>query len=172
MAEQEAPAAEAPSRKLPIKTLLVVLVALVVEGVAIAGVFLMSGGPSPVQADPMAGEVVAAGERPHEVLVIDGKFQNTRSGRPYLYDTEIYIVVKQKYVDEIEQRREQFQAAIRSEVTTIFRRAQPAHLHEHELATLTRQIRAAMEERFGYDPSGEPYVQDCFLAEFKEFSAS
>ncbi len=163
---------EAPKKKLPIKTILVVLAALLIEGAAIVGVFMMVGGPSPVQADGLAGQTVAASEQPREVLIVSGKFQNTRSGRPFLYDTRIWIVVKQKHVDEIEARKAQMEGALHADVTTIFRRAEPSHLNEHELSTLTRQIRAALEERFGYDPDGQSYIKDCFLAEFKEFPAS
>jgi len=163
---------EAPKKKLPIKTIIVVGGALLIEAAVLVGVFMMAGGPSPVQADPMAKDAAVAGEQPKEVLVIDGKFQNTRSGRPFLYDIEVYIVIKSKYVEEVEAKQAEITAAIKTDLTTIFRRAEPAHLQEHELATLTRQIQATLEERFGYDPEGNPYVQECFLAEFKEYPAS
>ncbi len=169
MADKNEPQAE--KKKLPIKTILVVLAALLIEAGAIIGVFMFAAGPSPVQADGMSSQAALTGEQPIEVLVVSGKFQNTRSGRAYLYDTEVWIVVKSKYEQEVVASQESIQAAIKSDVTTIFRRAEPAHLRESELSTLTRQIKAALDKRFGYDPDGNSYVQDCFLAEFKEFPA-
>lgn len=156
-------------KKLPLKMIIGVLAALIIEGVVLTAVFMMGGSPSEVKADGLADEIAMNNEQPVEILVIDGKFQNTRTGKGYLYDTEVYIVVRKKYEEEVGLRKEAMQGAINSDLITIFRRAEPAHLHEHELSTLTRQIRAALDERFGYDPDGEPYVQDCFLAEFKEF---
>jgi len=168
---ENTPETDAPKKKLPIKTIIVVFAALLIEAGAIVGIFMFATGPSPVQADGMSDEAALTGEQPTEVLVVSDKFQNTRTGRAYLYDTEVWIVVKSKFEEEIEQRKEGMQAAIKSDVTTIFRRAEPAHLRESELATLTRQIQAALDKRFGYDPEGNPYVQECFLAEFKEFPA-
>lgn len=162
---------EAPSKKLPIKTIAVVLLALLIEAGAIVGVFMFAGGPSPVQADGMSGNAVRTGDQPKEVLIVADKFQNTRTGRAYLYDTEVWIVTKAKHEEQVRAQNEAMQAAIKSDVTTIFRRADPSHLRESELATLTRQIHAVLDERFGYDPDGNPLVQDCFLAEFKEFPA-
>ena len=172
MPKQTNDTAEAPKKKLPIKTILVVVAALLIEAGAIVGVFMFAAGPSPVQADGMSGEAVLTGEQPKEVLVVSDKFQNTRSGRAYLYDTEVWIVIKAKFEDQVTARKDSMQAAIKSDVTTIFRRAEPSHLRESELATLTRQIQAALDKRFGYDPEGNSFVQDCFLAEFKEFPAS
>jgi len=169
---ENAETTEAPKKKLPIKTAIMIVAALVIEAVVLIGIFMMSSGPSPVQADPLADDEVVAGEQPKEVLVIDEKFQNTRTGRPFLYDIEVYIVIKSKYAEEVEAKQAAITAAIKTDLTTIFRRAEPAHLQEHELSTLTRQITETLKERFGYDPEGNAYVMECFLAEFKEYPAS
>ena len=162
---EAAPAAPAEKKKLPLKTILIVAAALLVEAGAITAVFVFAGGPAKVQAEGAAADAAALAEQPVEVLVIADKFQNTRTGRTYLYDTEIYIVAKRKDEAAVKAALEVKKAQINADVSTIFRRAEPAHLLEPTLATLSRQVKAALDQRLGHgavDAAASP-VQEVLI---------
>ena len=160
---------QAPKKGLPIKTILVLAVVLLIEGVAISAAFLLAGGPAEVKADGAAIDEAAMLEMPTEVVVADGKFQNTRSGRSYLYDTEVWIVIKKKNRELVEQTLESSKAQIGTDISRIFRRAEPAYLIEPELSTLTRQVRAALDERIGHDGEGEAIILEVLIPECKRY---
>ncbi len=162
MAEENNDATNAPEgagkKKLPIKTAIILAVALLIEGVAISAVFIMAKGPEPIRADAGLAEDLADEEKQVEVLVIAEKFQNTRTGRSYLYDTEIYVMIRKKHMDNVEASIEGMQAQLSTEIATIFRRAEPSYLMEPELATLTRQVGAVVIDKIGDDSDSQPYV--------------
>jgi flagellar basal body-associated protein FliL len=164
--------ASEPKKGMPLKTILVVVAALLLEAGAIAGAFLLTGGPSQVNADPAAQDAAAFAEQPVEELVIEDKFQNTRTGRTYLYDTQIYIVIKRRNQDQTRAILKEKTAQISADITTIFRRAEPAHLLEPSLATLTRQIKASLDNRIGRDAeTGESIVQEVLITKCTQFRA-
>ena len=174
MAEEATDAAaggEEKKKGLPLLPIIAVAAVLLIEAAVIVALFMFSGGPSEVKAEPGVADEVAQGEEPAEVLVLSGKFQNNKSGRSFMYDTEVYVVVKQRNLEEMETKKEQMQASITKDITTIFRRAEPSHLREQELATLTRQVSAALESRFGNDPNDEPYVQEVLITKCMEFAS-
>ncbi len=154
---------EGAKKKLPIKTLVVLLVALLIEGLAISAVFMFAKGPEPIHADAGLAEELADEEKQVEVLVIEEKFQNTRTGRSYLYDTEIYVLIRNKHIDDVEANILGMKAQISTELATIFRRAEPSYLMEPNLATLTRQVGAVIVEKLGTDSDSEPYVQGTLI---------
>ncbi|MFW6336419.1 MAG: hypothetical protein ACOC3G_04760 [Phycisphaeraceae bacterium] len=170
MAEDEKQKAP-EKKKLPIKTILIVAGVLLVEAVAISAVFIFSGGPSEVRAQDMANDPALVAEQPAEVLVIADKFQNTRVGRTLLYDTEIYIVVKQKHRGKVEQTLAQLSASIKSDIAAIFRRAEPAQLTEPDMSTIRRQVRAVLEKRLGTSDEGESVVQEVLIPTCTQFRA-
>ncbi len=145
-------------KKPPLKTAIVLLAALLIEGIAISAVFIFAKGPEPIKADATISEELVDQEKEVEVLVIQDKFQNTRTGRSYLYDTEIYVIVRKKHMERVEINIESMKAQLNTEVATIFRRAEPSYLMEPDLATLTRQVSAVLTEKLGVDTEGEPYV--------------
>ncbi len=157
---EEAPEAQ---KKLPLKTAIVLLIALVIEGVAISAVFILAKGPEPIQADATVSDEMAEAEKEVEVLVIQEKFQNTRTGRSYLYDTEIYVMVRNKHMEMIDQQIQGMQAQLSTEVATIFRRAEPSYMMEPDLATLTRQVSAVLDAKLGVAEDGSPYVLGTFM---------
>jgi flagellar basal body-associated protein FliL len=167
MADENNNAENAPApdgkKKLPIKTVLVLVVALLIEGIAISAVFILAKGPEPIKADAGLPDELADQEKEVEVLVIAEKFQNTRTGRSYLYDTEIYVIVRKKYADEVDETIQGMQAQLSTQIATIFRRAEPSYLMEPELATLTRQVSSVLTEKIGLESSGEPYVMGTLI---------
>ncbi len=173
MAEQvkDEAAPEQEKRKLPLKTIIILAAVLLVEAAVISAVFLLSGGPAEVRADGNVDERAAVLEQPVEVLVIADKFQNTRTGRAYLYDTEIYIEIRRKHQGDVEQRIDTMRQGIKEDIAKVFRKAEPAHLLETELSTIRRQIRAALDERLGRDEQGEPYVERVVIPKCHQFRA-
>ncbi|MEZ6190842.1 MAG: hypothetical protein R3C45_06065, partial [Phycisphaerales bacterium] len=136
---------------------------LLIEGVAIAAVFMIAKGPEPIQADAALSDELASAEKPVEVLVIQEKFQNTRTGRSYLYDTEIYVIIRNKHMDKVDETIQSMQAQLSTEIATIFRRAEPAYMMEPDLATLSRQVGAVLVQKLGVDSEGEPYVMGTLI---------
>lgn len=171
---EQTPEKQAPptaNKRLPIKTMAILAVVLLLEGGAISAAFLLAGGPADVKAEGAAPDAAAQAMQPVEVMVLAEKFQNTRSGRPYLYDTEIFLVTHQKYQKLVEEQIEAMRAQISTQIATIFRRAEPSQLIEPELSTLTRQIRAALDDQLGYDADGNPYVQEVLIKKCMQFRA-
>ena len=157
---------QSPKKKLPIKALIAVVVVLLVEAVAITAVFMLTGQPEPVQADTTAVDAVAEEDKEIEQLLLQRKFQNTRTGRAYLYDTTIYYTVKKKHLENAEARKEENYARIEAEISAIFRQAEPSYLMEPKLSTLSRQIKALLHKRIGNDIEGDgkPYVIDVIMS--------
>ena len=169
--EQTTEQAEQPQKKFPLKALIAVVVVLLIEAVAISAVFILGGQPDPAQADTTAVDEAAAAEKEVEQLLLQDKFQNTRTGRAYLYDTTIYFTVKNKNLAKVEELIEINRARIESDISSIYRKAEPAYLMEFELSTLTRQIKAALDNRIGNDPDEDkPYITDVIMR-MKRFRA-
>src|SRR5690606_10801136 len=145
-------------KKLPLKPLLILLAVVLIEGAAISTAFLLSGKPAAVSAEVGAEKDEALKlEEPIEELVVSDRFQNTRTGRTYLYDTEVYIIVRRRHQEQVKKLLEARRAQIRQDIRTIISRAEPAQLNEPTLATLTRQIRAVLDDRIGRDAQdGKP----------------
>ncbi len=153
------------SRKPPLRLMIVIGGVLVMEAVVIIGAMMFLGGPPEVD----ASEVVAVlttpeEERIVEILVLDAKLPNNKSGQTYLYDTEIYVQVKKRYSDKVGREFEQFRNEIKSEITAIWRTAEVRHFQEPRLESLTRRIQTMLSDRFGVDRQrDEPIITKCVL---------
>ena len=98
------------------------------------------------------------------MLILSEKFQNSRSGIAYMYDTEVYAIVKRRNQPFVESRLEASKAEISRDINTIFRKAEPSQLAEGDLATLTRQVKAVLDQHFGNDEdTGEPYISEAII---------
>jgi flagellar basal body-associated protein FliL len=160
-----------PKRGLPLKTLLILLLVLLLEAAAITGAFLIAGGPAKVQADGTVEDELASAETLVEELVVADRFPNLRRGRTYLYDTEVYVKVRRKHREQVRQSIEERQAELNAAIGTIFRKAEPSHLMEPTLATITRQIRESLNEVFGTDDEGKPVVEKVVITKCIPFRA-
>jgi hypothetical protein len=159
-----------PERKTrALRTFAILGAVLVIEAVAISAVFLIVGGPETVTGDPIVKDETAEMESPVELLVTQGKFQNTRTGRAYLYDTTVFIVVKKKHHKEVAATIEKMQAQINTDVAKLFRKAEPSQLLEPELSTLTRQIRSALDGRLGRGEENESILLEVLIPECQRF---
>ncbi len=98
-------------------------------------------------------------DRIMEILVLDARLPNNRSGITQIFDTEIYVQVKRKFHTRVAGELEQFRNEIRAEITAIWRTSDPQHFQEPKLENLTRKVYALLNGRFGRDPvSGEPII--------------
>lgn len=172
MAEQsEKNASSSSKRTFALRTLVALVLMLLLQAGVVSTVFFIAGQPADVRAEG-ANLDEAHLEEPVELLLVEDRFQNTRTGRAYLYDTEIYIVVPRKHQETVRTRLENMRAQVTTEIATIFRRAEPSHLLEPELSTLTRQLKAMTDRRFGYDEEGEPYIQEVLIRRCMQFPAN
>lgn len=147
-------------KKSGFRTILVVVALLVGEGALIFGAMQFVAGPAEV-----SGKVALPQDQPEEeklveVLVLEARLPNNRSGIAYIYDTEIYIQVKRKHEAPVSEELERFRNEIKAEVTAIWKTAEPRHFQEPRMENLTRKIDALLQQRFGTEnESGEPIVQ-------------
>ena len=145
-------------------TISLVTVVLLVEAVVILGITMMIGEPAEVKATDPITVVDAPEEKIVELLVLDARLPNNRSGVTYLYDTEVYVQVKRKFEDRVTGEFRQFRNEIRSEITAIWRTSDPRVFGEPMLETLTRKVYALLHNRFGIDPQeGEPVMSKCVI---------
>ena len=152
-------------RRSPMRVVIVVGTILVVEAVVIIGAMMFFGGPPEVEATEIPA-VLATPEEEQiiELLVLDAKLPNNKSGVTYLYDTEIYVQVKKRYSDQVLDELQQFRNEIKSELTAIWRTAEMRHFQEPRMESLTRRIHAMLSERFGVDPRrDEPIISKCVI---------
>jgi flagellar basal body-associated protein FliL len=170
MAEQQEQTNQKSNKNVsPLMTLLILAAVLAMQVGVVGAAYWMWGGANPVKADAAAKDKAAQAEQPVEIMVVEDKFQNTRTGRSYLYDTEIYIVSKHKHKDFIKKRMKARKAQVVTEIATIIRRAEPSYFDEPELSTLTRQIRAALNRVLGKTEDGKSYIDTVLIKKMTEF---
>ncbi len=169
MAKEKAPEAEAEveseRKKLPLRLIMLIGGVLVVEAAVIIGAMMLFGGPPQVEATEMTVTLDAPeDEKIVEVLVLDGKLPNNKSGVTYIYGTEIYVQVKSRYAERVTEELEQFRNEIKADITAIWRTSDPQHFQEPKLESLTRKVQALLADRFGVDQqSGEPIISKCVI---------
>jgi hypothetical protein len=151
---------EAPVKKGGrLKTLILLGAMVVGEAVLIVGALMVFSGPPEVQGGSLEDHQASEDDKIVEQLVADAFLPNSKRGLAYLYDTEIYVQVKKRHQTVVSEEIERFRHEIMSELTTIWRTADPSHFDEPRLETLTRKVYALMNERFGVDEqSGEPII--------------
>ncbi len=171
--QQENKDAAAPDKKKgsSMKTILILVGVLVIEGAAITAAFMAFGAPPDVQAEGASADEAAMLEEPVEELVIADRYPNTKRGRTYLYDMEVFVVVRRKNQDKIRTQIDGMTAQISSDVRELIGRAEPNHLLEPTLATVRRQIRAKLDERLGMDEDGQTRLLDVVITKFTQFRA-
>ncbi len=147
------------------KTAVMMTAILVMEAAVIVGAFFLVGGPPDVSAMSATAEIeAAADERVIEMLVLDDRLPNNKSGITYIYDTEIYVQVKQRYESQVSAELDQFENEIRSEINAVWKTSEPQHFQEPMLETLTRKMYAMFDERFGADQeTGERIISKCVI---------
>jgi flagellar basal body-associated protein FliL len=128
----------------PPKRILLVAAIMVAEAAAVAGGFWLIGPPSPTVADQVSFPEINAEDDLVEVLVLQGRLDNNRSGVTHVYPTEIYIQVPQRHVEALSAWIADHQNELRADVSTIWKATSPAHLHEPGLQTLSGRIESSL----------------------------
>jgi len=162
-AENAAVAAAAAKGGGTLKAMIVLFAVLALEGGTIAVTMMLAGGPSEVQGVGLENDAQADANKLVEVLVIKDKFENLKTGRQFIYDTEVYITVKKRDEADVKEELERQKAQISMAIATIIRQAEPAFFQEATYATLRRQMKAELAERLGEDTEGESVVQDVLI---------
>ena len=153
---------EAAAAKKGLKGVITIAALLIVEAAVIVGVMLLvSSEPDVAVADsPLLDPELAAMEKIEEILVLDGRLPNDKTGPTMLYQTEVFAQVKRKHTERVNDHLSQFQNEIKFDITTIWKNSEPRHFKEPRLESLTRKVGALLHERFGTDEAtGEPVLQ-------------
>jgi hypothetical protein len=133
---------------------------LAVEAVIIVGAMLFVGKPAPVSGEVAIDPAQADQDKIVELLVLDDKLPNNRSGLSYVYDTEIWIQVRQRNEMRVKEELERFRNEIKAELVAVWRSAEPRHFQEPMMENLTRKAQTLFDRRFGEDSeTGEPVVE-------------
>lgn len=86
-----------------------------------------------------------------ELLVVQLKAPNMRTGKLYLYDIEVQAVVEQRNRSQLEAVLENRKGTIEDRLVKIVRAADPQHLQEPGLETLRRQVKYELEQIAGQE---------------------
>lgn len=149
------------SSKRSLKTVIIFAAALLIEaGLIIGAIMLLATPPQTTEASAALGTAgVPMEDRIREILIVDTRLPNRKTGVTYLYNTEVYAQVKSRHAERVQVELDQFQNEIRAEIAAIWRTAEPHHFQEPRLENLTRKVYALLSERFGGDAeSGEPII--------------
>lgn len=157
------------NRATAIKAALFATIVLLLEAGTIGVTMYLSGGPAAAKGEQTSQGDQASQDGPAEVLVVEDRFPNTRSGRQYLYDTEVYITVEGKHADTIKKKLESMRAQIEMAIGVTIRKADPSYFKEATLATLRRQIKAELDKRLGSPPEGESYIEEVLITKMIPF---
>ncbi len=154
-----------------LKMILIIAVIMIVEGAGLYVILSKMGGPKAIEASELAGLEDSGEEAPVEVELLKERFQNMQTGRVWEWRVEIFLRVRTKNLAEITRLQERDAATLKEGVALIFRRAHDRHLREPDLATITRQVTTYLNEQFGVDPDGIPFIDRVIIPECKGFPA-
>lgn len=156
-------AAESSKGRSPLITLIIIIVIMLLEGGAIITFMKLAGGPADVKGDDLKQKENAEQDNPTEIEIVKDRFYSGKTGRDIRYETEVYVVVKKKHSDLIDEKINAAKAQIITEISAIIQNAEPMHMTEPSKTTLRRQIKAKLDERFGLDEENDPYIQKVLI---------
>lgn len=169
----ESTPAPGPKTRTRYGTLVLICAVLLAEAAALVGVLDIAIGPSSAQAgDAATVDDVGMGDRVVETLVLDARLENGRTGVTNVFDTEVWVQTCAKHQDQVRREIERIRNELRADIMAIWKSAQPRHLREPELDTVTRRIMASLAIRFGVDEaSGEQIIRKCIIVSGTGFRA-
>lgn len=162
----------APAKKgLPIKTIGLVGGIMVIEAVAVVMIFGAMG-PAKTQAHDGQHQIKQdEGQQTKELLIVEERFQNLQSGKVWIWDSAVYVQVRAKNFEKVENTLKQRNAEIKEGISQIFSRAQHAQLKEPDKQTLSRQLTAFLQKTFGADDQATPYIERVLISKCRGFPA-
>lgn len=143
-------AASPNKRKLP-KTLILVLAVAIAEALVFVGIFKFAGGgPEPVHGEGshvIEGDAASEAVGMAEVQVVRSfRVPNDKSGRMFIYDLDISVVVPADEKERMEQIVEQRSAEFGDRIARIVRGANHRMLGEDDLRALREQLLEGLRE--------------------------
>jgi flagellar basal body-associated protein FliL len=134
--------------------------------------FLSSGGPhlavaaELVKEYPAGLEGSAAGNAKHtvELNVLDFRATNKLSGRTFLFDVSIYVVLRREHQESVKNTIKEREALIQDRIRTIIAQSDPERLgggSEPGLETLRRQVKHQLDEIVGEGMIEEVLIPRC-----------
>ena len=143
---------------------------MLIEAVVLFAGFKLFGGAKPQHAN--GAEIALDGgdgkkdekKKTVEVNVLDFKAPNKISGRTFLYDVSIYVVVKSEFEARVKSAIEDKKALIQDRFRTIIAQSDPEKLgggSEPGLETLRRQVKYQLDEILGEGLIDEVLVPRC-----------
>jgi flagellar basal body-associated protein FliL len=147
---------------------------MIIEAAVLFGAFkMLSGGPKEVEGAELQakeGETKAKAEdgtelpAHAELLAVEFRAPNKRTGRTFLYDVAIFVSVPGEKMEEAKKMLEQRKALITDRVRTIIAQSEPDKLgggSEPGLETLRRQVKHQLDEILGPGVIDEVLVPRC-----------
>ncbi|MFK7961691.1 MAG: hypothetical protein AB8G96_14335 [Phycisphaerales bacterium] len=145
------------------KTFIVVGGLLAVEAVVLALAFTLFAGEPQVAAGSgieQLSEAELEAERIVEIEVLDEKLPNAKRGVTYIYDTRIYVQVRNRYAEQMQRELDQFRNEIKADIAGLWRTSDPRVFSEPRLETINRKLSVMFQDRLGTAPeTGEPVVE-------------
>lgn len=166
MAEEENKDQAPPKGKK--NTMIVVAAMMLLEAVGVyVLVGVIGGGPSSAGASEITGLEQLDQDTPVEIMLVEDRFQNLDSGRVWGWQTEVYMKVRKKNEEAVNEILARDAAAVREGVALIFRKARDRHLREPGMETLNHQLMAYVVEVFGLDGEELPVIDKVIIAKLK-----
>lgn len=132
-----------------------------------AAVYFIIGMTSASQVDAAAGAIEIADEddpeRMVELELIEERFFNATTGRPYVFNVRVALQVRQKNAERVTSDMERRKAEIAERVGNAIASSTLRHLmYEPDRGTIKRRLDAVMLEIFG-EVNGEPRVEQVLI---------
>lgn len=158
-----------PKKKLPIKTIGIVAGIMIVEAVAVF-MLLGSGAPKASHGETPAAELHDDdSEKTSEIELVTDKFQNMTTGQAWVWQISIFLQVKNKNSERVEEVLEQRRAEIREGLLQIIGKARHTQLTEPEKQTLSRQIASFLERLDGMTVDGKSVIERVIFADCRGY---
>lgn len=186
-AEEKKPAGGGLLKSTPV----LLSLAMIIEAAVLLAAFkMLNGGPKSAHADELAlsegsgghgaasghgGEQGGGGGKVNpkalvEVSVLEFKAPNKLTGRTFLYDVSICIVIRAENKEKVKAAIESREATIKDRVRTIIAQSDPEKLgggSEPGLETLRRQVKCQLDEIIG----GEGMIEEVLVPRCIPFRA-
>ncbi|MDG2423526.1 MAG: hypothetical protein P8M22_06075 [Phycisphaerales bacterium] len=139
---------------------------------AALGLMMIMGTPKGVVADDLALADSSSGEILVEIPLLDNRLQNKQTGITRVYDVQVVLKASTSRASWIREQITRHGHEYRASIFHLWRSADPAHLDEPFLQTLTRRIQDQMLEFLGREAStGQPVVREVILISGTGFPA-
>ena len=134
----------------PFKSIIILLAIMLLEGGGLT-LYMAYSDPSGAGAGTVEGASGPARSSMGEVLVLEDRFTNMRTGRLYMYDVRICVEIDEDNLKSIEKKLGKRRAYVYDSIRIVFAQADPKYLEEPELQTMKRKVHEILEEVLGKD---------------------